>query len=459
MGGGVTEQASWQDGDVQTIRELVADAADSEIRELLDQYARRPGIKKPVGYAISLGQSQLTQDLTELRDARAKAEARQVIEGLREGPPCPHGEPGGLSPHPRSGRPLCPKCRAETAESDPDISAAVDSLSEVGEDHPAGDIHAVTARPQSWTGAELLAQTFQPPRWAVEGLIPEGVTLLAGPPKIGKSWLALGLCVSVAAGAKALGSIGTVQGSALYLALEDTPRRLQSRLRQVLGNDAPPDGLTLAVQWPVLSSGGAELLAEWLEDHPEARLIVVDVFERIRGQVPPNTSAYTADYFAVRRVKELADRFGVAIVLIHHNRKVKSDDFLNEISGTLGLSGAADTIAGLDRSRGEHDGIFKITGRDVEENEYAMKFAADRGAWQLLGLAGDYALTDTRRQLLACLRSREAGATPKQLADATGLDHETVKKNLQRMTKDNQVSTNGHGKYYPPVSVPGVPET
>jgi RecA-family ATPase len=282
---------------------------------------------------------------------------------------------------------------------------------------------------------------------------------LAGAPKVGKSWLALGLCVSVASGAKALGHIGTVQGSALYLALEDTPRRLQARLRQVLGEDGAPDGLTLAVQWPALSSGGADLLAEWLESHPDARLVVIDVFERIRGPIPPSTSAYTADYMAVRRVKELADRFGVAIVLIHHMRKMSSGDFLNEVSGTLGLSGAADTIAVLKRSRGEHDGTFNITGRDVEENEFAMKFAADLGAWQLLGLAGDYALTDTRRQLLACLRSREAGATPKQLAESTGLDHELVKKTLKRMTDDDQVSSNGHGRYYPPVGVPGVPET
>jgi hypothetical protein len=183
---------------------------------------------------------------------------------------------------------------------------------------------------------------------------------------------------------------------------------------------------------------------------------VIDVFERIRGPLPPSTSAYTNDYVAIRRVKELADRFGVAIILIHHMRKMSSGDFLNEVSGTLGLSGAADTIAVLKRSRGEYDGTFNITGRDVEENEYAMKFAADLGAWQLLGLAGDYALTDTRRQLLACLRTREAGATPKQLAEATGLDHELVKKTLKRMTDDDQVSTNGHGRYYPPVGVPQV---
>jgi hypothetical protein len=462
--------------DIEAVRANVPDAADDEICELLGEFAKR-GLKKPVGYAIRLGPSALGDELAELRAKRKRAEARKVIDQIENEPPCPHGQAGGQLRHPMADRLWCVLCDREAKASGAGIGVPTRSLAVFGEDlgdsgdsgvspdsMPAeqperisGDSRdSVTPRPRSWTAAELLDATFPRPRWAIEGLIPEGVMLLAGAPKVGKSWLALDMCVSVAAGGKALGSIGTTQGEALYLALEDTPRRLQQRLRQVLGSDAPPDGLTLAVEWPSLPAG-ADQLAAWLEAHPDARLVVIDVFERIRGPVPLGTSAYTADYIAVRRVKELADRFGVAIVLIHHMRKMSSGDFLNEVSGTLGLSGAADTIAVLKRSRGELDGTFNITGRDVEENEWAMKFAADMGAWQLVGLAGDYGLADTRRQLLDALRGRDDGASPKELADATGLGHELVKKTLARMAEDGQVQKD-RGRYYPPIGVPGVPD-
>jgi hypothetical protein len=472
--------ASWQDDDVLAVRKVITDdVTDAEIRELLDLFASR-GVKKPVGLAIAYGRDgKLGPELGELRAKRAKAEGRRIIDQLEKMPPCDHGKAGGQYKHPLADRLWCVICDAEAKAAGIDVSTrslsssstyqgdsgdSILSPSRIAPDQPesiSGDSgDSVTAR-QLWTAAELLGQTFPRPRWAVENLIPEGVMLLAGAPKIGKSWLALGLCVAVASGGKALGSVDTVKGSALYLALEDTPRRLQARLRQVLGDDAPPDRLTLAIQWPLLPAGGADQLAEWLESHDDARLVVIDVFERIRGPQPNGTSAYTADYVAVRRVKELADRYNVAIILIHHMRKMTSGDFLNEVSGTLGLSGAADTIAVLKRSRGEFDGILSITGRDVEENEYAMKFANDLGAWQLMGPADDYNLADTRRQLLAYLRSRgDQGARPKETAEATGIDHDLTKKTLGRMADDQQVSTDGHGRYFSAVvGVPGVPET
>ncbi len=475
----MTGQASWQDGDVQAVRKVISDdVTDSEVRELLDLLASR-GVKKPVGFAVSLGRDgKLGPELADLRSRHAKAESRRIIDQLDKMPPCDHGKPGGQYKHPGADRLWCPVCDAKAKADGIDVSTrslffsgtyqrdsgdSILSPSRIAADQPEripGDSGDSVTAGQLWTAAELLAQTFPRPRWAVENLIPEGVMLLAGAPKIGKSWLALGLCVAVAAGGKALGSISTVKGCALYLALEDTPRRLQARLRQILGDDVPPDGLTLAIQWPQLPAGGADQLADWLESHPDARLVVIDVFERIRGPQPNGTSAYTADYIAVRRVKELADRYNVAVILIHHMRKMSSGDFLNEVSGTLGLSGAADTIAVLKRSRGEFDGILSITGRDVEENEYAMKFATDLGAWQLMGPADDYNLADTRRQLLTYLRSRgDQGARPKEIAEATGIDHDLTKKTLVRMADDEQVSTDGHGRYFSAVGVPGVPET
>jgi hypothetical protein len=165
----------------------------------------------------------------------------------------------------------------------------------------------------AWTADELMAEQFPPVRWAVPGLIAEGVNLLAGPPKVGKSWLSLGLALSVAAGADALGSIPVQAGSVLYLALEDTPRRLQSRMGKILDGRAGPRGLTLATTCPPLPEGGAAAIAGWLDRNPAARLVVVDVFAKVRGRPPMGVSAYDADYAALGYVKALADKYGVAV--------------------------------------------------------------------------------------------------------------------------------------------------
>jgi hypothetical protein len=144
-------------------------------------------------------------------------------------------------------------------------------------------------------------RTVPPPRWAAPGLIAEGVNLLAGPPKVGKSWLSLGLALAVAAGAgdDALGSIPTQAGAVLYLALEDTPHRLQARMRRILGTRPAPRGLTLATMCPSLPEGGTAAIARWLDRNPAARMVVIDVFAKVRGRAAPALSAYDADYAAI----------------------------------------------------------------------------------------------------------------------------------------------------------------
>jgi hypothetical protein len=317
------------------------------------------------------------------------------------------------------------------------------------------------SRPRiSWTAAELVAEEFPEPRWAVPGIVPEGCTLLAGPPKVGKSWLTLDLGVSVSTGGKALGRLDVPAGPVLYLALEDPPRRLKDRLLKVLAGDPAPPTMTLATSCPPLPEGGDKRIAAWLAQHPDARLVVVDVFTRMRGPKPPGSSPYEADYAAVAQMKAVADAYGVALILVAHVRKQEADDFLETVSGTNGLAGAADAVAVLRRPRGKADGELRITGRDVEEATFALEFAADLGAWQLLeGPAAEHVLANTRATILAAVR-KEPGIRPRQIANATKLEHALVKKTVQRMVNAGQLDTDGNGRYFLPVSpvspVPGV---
>jgi hypothetical protein len=318
----------------------------------------------------------------------------------------------------------------------------------------AGDSISPSPRRTRWTAAELLAHEFPEPNWSIPGLLPEGLTLLVGAPKIGKSWLQLDIGVAVASGGVALGHLPVEQGDVLYLALEDTGRRLQERLRKVLNGGEAPKGLTIELECPPLPMGGRTLIGEWIKAHAGARLVMIDVLARVRGVPAAGVSAYDADYLAVAAAKDLADEYRVAVVVAHHDRKLKADDWLDSVSGTHGLAGAADTIAVLSRPRGKADGHLKITGRDLDEAEYALKFDPLLAQWNVLeGPALDHLVGDTRAAILGHLRA--AGpARPKQVADALELDHELVKKTLQRMADAGQVDSDGAGTYF----LPGTPE-
>ncbi|GIJ13148.1 AAA family ATPase [Micromonospora andamanensis] len=299
----------------------------------------------------------------------------------------------------------------------------------------------------AWTAADLMAMEFPPPRWAVPGVLSEGVNLLAGPPKVGKSWLSLGLGLTVAAGGKAFGSIDTEPGPVLYLALEDTPRRLQSRMGKVLAGQPAPVGLTLATACPPLPQGGDEAIAAWLDRNRNARMVIIDVFAKLRGTSAPGMSAYDADYAAVGRAKKVADAYGVAVVLVHHVRKAGSDDFLEAVSGTNGLAGAADATLVLRRPRGSADGVLHVTGRDVDESEYALAFDPAAGAWTMLdGPAAEHEVSDTRAAILRWLRT-SPGSTPKAIAEGTGLSVDNVKKTCGRMLDAGQVACETGGRY------------
>jgi hypothetical protein len=316
----------------------------------------------------------------------------------------------------------------------------------------------------AWGAVELLATVFPEPAWAVPGVLPEGLNLIVSPPKVGKSWFALGLAVAVASGGTALGRIEVAQGDVLYAALEDTPRRLQRRLRTVLGSSAPPGRLTFVTECARLDEGGLEHLQGWLERHPESRLLIVDVFAKVRGGARRNVNAYDGDYEAMAGLKRLADEHSVCVLVVHHTRKQADGDFLQTVSGTNGIAGSADTLLVLSRTRSSADAVLQITGRDVEEAEHPLQFDAQRGQWLLMdGPASDYALGDTRQAILRGLRELTA-ARSKDLAEHLKISNETVRKTLNRMAKDGQIDGDGRGTFWPldvhraaVPAVPGVP--
>lgn len=223
---------------------------------------------------------------------------------------------------------------------------------------------------------------YEPLSFVVEDLLPQGLHLLAGAPKIGKSWLALWLCLCTAQG-KPLWNFATKPCEVLYLCLEDSFQRIQSRLFD-LTEDAPPS-LHFAVMAEQLHSGLVEQIEQFLKEHPVTGLVVIDTLQRIRtagNEVNP----YASDYRDIGVLKTLADRHRIAILLIHHLRKLNDDDPMNMISGTTGLSGATDSNFVLRKNkRGENTATLYCTGRDIAYRELSLEFNVENHVWNLLG--------------------------------------------------------------------------
>ncbi len=234
------------------------------------------------------------------------------------------------------------------------------------------------------TASDLKTKTFSPVKYVIPGYIPEGVTIFAGKPKIGKSWLLYDVCLASAADRFVLGEIKPVQGDVLYLALEDSQRRLKKRLEKLWPDGTWPSQLRLATEWRKADAGGLNDLTEWCDSVAKPVLIVVDTLEKFRPETKVHTPAYSSDYLAIAGLHKLAHARGIAIVVIHHVRKMEAEDPFDMVSGTNGLTGAADTILILRRLAGNV--TLHARGRDIEERETACRF--DKNTCQVLAATG-----------------------------------------------------------------------
>lgn len=299
----------------------------------------------------------------------------------------------------------------------------------------------------TWTAADLQRAVFPEPRWAIPGLVPEGLAILGGKPKVGKSWLALGWTVAVAFGRAALGTRTAEAGDALYISLEDSSRRLQQRLAAVVVGTWPAR-LHLETTWPRLDKGGLERLDIWLTEHPDARLVVLDTLQRVRAPLKGH-DRYGEDYAAVAELQDLASTHRAALVAVHHLRKDDDPaDWVDAISGSTGITGAVDTVAALFRERGRMDATLKITGRDLD-NEPELALGFDAGVWTELGAAAEYRIANERFEVLE-LFGEQKEISARDVADALGATPEAARQRLSRMARAGELLTPRRGYYAKP---------
>ena len=310
-----------------------------------------------------------------------------------------------------------------------------------------------------------MGQVFPPTAYVVPGIIPEGMTLLVAAPKIGKSWMVLGLGVELSNGGNAFGSIPVGNPRpVLYLALEDGKRRLQDRLVRLNPSEVSH---RLEFMTDIPNGQVTATISEFMTRH--AGLDPVCILDTLGKVMPPagNGSQYGHDYSVLSALKATADAVpGSSLVIVHHTRKMDGGDFLDAVSGTQGIAGAADTVLVLRRERHDDRATLQVTSRDAAEGEYSLTLT-DTGAWQLDGesLAEASAaaqaakatagLGDRMVDVIAAVGRFPEGITPKDLKVLLP-DIANVDEYLRRAHDGSRIQKLSRGLYAPVRSVRSV---
>src|SRR5699024_45330 len=215
-----------------------------------------------------------------------------------------------------------------------------------------------------FTAQDLMAQKFEPLEYVVPGVITEGLGMIVAAPKIGKSWMMLGIGIACAEGGLAFNAIQVDQRPVLYLALEDGPRRLQDRLR-TLGATTGSPNLTFMTDIP---AGAMLTIGTFIEQNAARNpLVILDTLGKARDVYGGN-DAYQKDYKELSDYKRLVDQHpGSTLLIVHHTNKGSHGDFVSSVSGTQGLTGAVDSILTIERGRGDGDSVLNVASRDAAE--------------------------------------------------------------------------------------------
>ena len=254
-------------------------------------------------------------------------------------------------------------------------------------------------------GATLMSQPLQPACFVVDTLLARGLHILAGSPKVGKSWLALWLAVTVAKG-EPVWNMTTKQGTTLYLCLEDSVLRIQNRLFEI--TEDAPDSVHFCTECALIGQGLEEQVETFLTAHPDTVLVIIDTLQMVR---PVHDATYANDYRDLSVLKRLADRYGIAILLIHHLRKEGAEDVFHRISGTTAISGAVDSSFTLvEERRGSGKARLTCIGRDIEYRELTLQRSSDN-VWELVSDSREEPVLREERIVILLSAFMSAGTT------------------------------------------------
>lgn len=296
---------------------------------------------------------------------------------------------------------------------------------------------------QIQTSSSILDTEYPEPKLIIPDILPEGLTILVGASKSGKSWQALQIAVACSVGGYVFGKISVEKRQVLYLALEDSERNIQDRLNII---EAPPsENLKIATQW-IPGQAGVDAIKHYLDLNPDIDLVIIDTLQRLRGISSGGSNAYAQDYEDMSKFHDLAKEKSIAILLLHHTRKMQSSDQMDRVSGTTGIAGAADTILLLTRKRHSSKASLSIMSRMVIDKEIALSFDENCG-WVYNGDAVEVQQTTERQEIFDLLMNSEHPLGPTEIAEELRKKRVNISKLLQKMKEDGSIVTATYGKY------------
>jgi hypothetical protein len=229
-------------------------------------------------------------------------------------------------------------------------------------------------------GETLMDQRLPPTKFCVDTLIPQGLCILGGAPKVGKSWLVLDLCIHIAKG-EPIWNLSVTKGEVLYLCLEDSQRRIQERLN-IVTDDVPP-GIYFATGHTSLEEGLIDWLRSFKKEHPLISFVAIDTFQMVRHSSVE--VSYSGDYAEMQPLKALAEELQISLLLVHHLRKLSDHDPLNKLSGSTGIIGSVDAVFVLDKDdRVQRSATLIASGRDIRDRKMRLELDAENCRWSLL---------------------------------------------------------------------------
>ncbi|MDB2528892.1 AAA family ATPase [Alphaproteobacteria bacterium] len=293
------------------------------------------------------------------------------------------------------------------------------------------------------TAAELMKLEFPPPQWLVEGLLPEGLTVLSGAPKIGKSWLSLQIALSITTASPLFGRAPASEKSVLLLALEDNERRLQERISKC--RLTASEKFCLATKWEDGISG----LKLFLLDNPTIKLCIVDTLAVfLPSQDTRGRNAYDADVARMRELHNLGRDTGTSLLMIHHDKQGEDSDWASKMNGSSGVIGTADTLIRLSvQKRGSRQAKLQVTGRDVEDLELNLKLDDTTMSWQIDKGQDDRQLTALQNDVLQLVPFTPASIRSREIADKLAKEQSQISEILKKLTDRGYVFSPTYSEY------------
>ena len=218
----------------------------------------------------------------------------------------------------------------------------------------------------------LYYKPLEHPKMLIDGVLSDGLAIMAGDSKIGKSWMVLWMCLQISKGEPVWG-LPTRKTDVVYLALEDREWRVQQRMQDL--TDTPPDNLHFGFSCGQLGAELESQIEDVLKDYPSTGLLFIDTLQMVRDNASAKVNAYAQDYKELSSLKKIADNHGICIFVVHHTRKERDGgNIFNDMTGSTGIMGVADTGMILRKEdRFGDNATLCITGRDVEEKKLKMQ--------------------------------------------------------------------------------------